>query len=79
MSAVEGAAAHMEYAKWICATKTPFKTRGCARATAAERVALDPTLKALYAYRCPACHTFHLTRKKCGKALAVKEAPSATA
>lgn len=71
---VSGPDAHLEYAKWICATKTPYKTRCRARATAVERVSRDPSLKALYAYRCSACHTFHLTKKKCGKALAERAA-----
>ena len=69
---VQGAAAHLEYAKWICDTKTAHLTRGKARAKAIERLERDPTLQALYGYRCTACRTWHLTRKKNGRPLAAR-------
>ena len=74
---VEGAAAHLEFAKWICAAKTPYSTRGKSKAMAQQRLDRDPTLKALYGYRCAACKTWHLTKKKTGKALAQVEATPA--
>ncbi len=69
---VTGAAAHLEFAKWICATKTPHKTKGKARIAAQTRIAADRTLKALYGYRCAACRTWHLTKKKNGRPLAAQ-------
>ena len=67
MSAVAGSGSspqvQREFAKWICEAKHTFTKPKQAKAIAAERIARDPSIKALYVYRCPACRLFHLTRK----------------
>lgn len=70
---VDDRAAHLDYAKWICATKTAFPTREAAALVAERRIAADETLIRLCVYTCPACGMLHLTKKKVGHPVATRK------
>jgi hypothetical protein len=72
----EDTATRVAYARWTCETKRPFDTRAAATEVAGKRLALDAALRALYAYKCPACQKLHLTKKKVGKALVTRHEPA---
>ena len=64
MTSAPDASAHLEYQKWICATKVKLSSKVEAYQLARKRLQKDANLKALYLYQCSACGALHLTRKK---------------
>lgn len=59
------ASAKLEQARAVCARKRPYPTESKALACAFTRfMKLDPAARAprLYAYQCPICQNWHLTK-----------------